>query len=150
MKRYQLGLALGMILAGLCLTTGCPAASTTTPAAPANPPQVTVLNYVQLAATMNNTAAHTLLTLCTVAPGATAPTLDQGTCDQVKQYLTVAANTFTQIGTEAASSDPWATMRIKIAAIGATAATTTAVSNPVLQQQIASLQSLIAQILGVQ
>jgi hypothetical protein len=130
--------------------TGCPAANTTTPAAPANPPQVTVLNYIQLGATLDNTAAHTLLLLCTAQPGASAPVLDAGTCSQSATYLKAAVSFFEQAKAEASSADTWAVMRVKIAALAATVAANTATSNPQLQSELAGLQAVVTQILGVQ
>ena len=48
-------------------TTACVKTATST--APADPPQVTVLKYVQLGATADNTAAHVLVTLCAAQSG---------------------------------------------------------------------------------
>jgi hypothetical protein len=149
LRRFSLIAALAVIALAL---TACPGstATTTTPAAPANPPQVTVLNYIQLGATLDNTAAHTWLLLCTAQPGATAPVLDTGTCSQVSTYLQAAVSFFEAAKSEASSTDTWAVMKIKIAALAATVATNTAISDPTLKQEIAGLQSAVTQILGVQ
>ena len=91
-------------------------------------------------------------TACTLyrATGATAPVLDTGTCSQVSTYLQAAVSFFEAAKSEASSTDTWAVMKIKIAALAATVATNTAISDPSLKQEIAGLQSLIVQILGVQ
>lgn len=141
----EIVIAAALLMAGCAKTT----TSTGTPAAP-NPPQVTVLQYTQLGAASVNTAAHTLLTLCTTQPGATKATLDPTTCNQVKAYLLTAEGVFSSIATEAGTADPWATMRVKIAEIGATAVLTATITDPTLKSQIATLQSEINSILGVQ
>jgi hypothetical protein len=141
------------ILSALMLVLiGCAGSTTgtTTPAAPANPPNVTVLGYIQLGSTLDNTAAHALLVLCTTQPGATAPVLDSGTCAQVSTYLQAAVAFFEAAKSEASSTDTWAVMKVKIAALAATVATNTAISDPTLKQEIAGLQSIVTQILGVQ
>jgi hypothetical protein len=147
LRRFSLFAALAVIALAL---TACPGSTTTTPAAPANPPQVTVLNYIQLGATLDNAAAHTWLLLCTAQPGATAPVLDTGTCSQVSTYLQAAVSLFEAAKSEALSTDTWAAMKVKIAALAATVATNTAISDPTLKQEIAGLQSVVTQILGVQ
>jgi hypothetical protein len=147
LRRFSLIAALAVIALAL---TACPGSTTTTPAAPANPPQVTVLGYIQLGSTLANTAAHAQLVLCTAQPGATAPVLDTGTCSQVSTYLQAAVSFFEAAKSEASSTDTWAVMKIKIAALAATVATNTAISDPTLKQEIAGLQSAVTQILGVQ
>jgi hypothetical protein len=149
LRRFSLFAALAVIALALTACHGS-TATTTTPAAPANPPQVTVLGYIQLGSTLDNTAAHALLVLCTAQPGATAPVLDTGTCSQVSTYLQAAVSFFEAAKSEASSTDTWAVMKIKIAALAATVATNTAISDPTLKQEIAGLQSAVTQILGVQ
>ncbi|MGD1025981.1 MAG: hypothetical protein ABR880_24640 [Candidatus Sulfotelmatobacter sp.] len=143
---------LSALVALMLVLIGCAGSTTgtTTPAAPANPPNVTVLGYIQLGSTLDNTAAHALLVLCTTQPGATAPVLDSGTCAQVSTYLQAAVAFFEAAKSEASSTDTWAVMKVKIAALAATVATNTAISDPTLKQEIAGLQSIVTQILGVQ
>jgi hypothetical protein len=132
--------------------TGCAATTTGgTAATPAQAPQITVQQYVTIAAASDNAAAHELLGLCTTAPGASAPILDANTCGQVKNYLTVVEGVLQQISAEAASStDTWAQMKVKIASLIATATINATVSNPNLKSEISSLQATLTQILAVQ
>jgi hypothetical protein len=132
----------------LFAVSGCKS-NTSTPAAPTTP-QATVLKYTVTGATVVNAAAHTLVVLCTVQLPATSPTLDSTTCSSVKSYLTIAENTFNAIATEAASSDPWPTARVKIALIAAQMATSASVTSPVVKAEIESLESLVAAIIEVQ
>lgn len=136
------------------LLGGCAATtqgSTATPAAPAQAPQITVQQYVTIAAASDNAAAHELLGLCTPAPGATAPLLDANTCGQVKNYLTIVEGVLQQISAEVASStDTWAQMKVKIAGYIATASINATVSNSNLKSEISSLQATLTQILAVQ
>ena len=156
-ERYQFGVALLLLPAailtmGLCLT-GCPAASTTTPAAPANPPQVQVLQYAQLATAAGDTAAHVLVALCVPQPPATTTALDLATCNQVKTDLLTIKSAVDQIVVEAnkvPAIEPWTTARINIAMIGANVTLGAVVPNPALQSDVAGLEGFIKQILGVQ
>ena len=118
--------------------------------APADPPQITVLKYVQLADAADNAAAHELVALCVPAPGAAKAALDAQTCSDVKGYLVTVVGVLAQVRTEAASADPWSTMRVKIGSAVATATINATVSDPNLKSEIVSLQSLLTQILGVQ
>ena len=143
-------------LFGLCLVlayttlTGCAkSAGTVTPSVPTSP-SLTVLNYVRLGATADDTAAHVLLALCTVQPGQVMPTLSPQQCSDYKGILIVFPPVFDAIGAEAASADPWATQRIKIAEIAAVATVHATVPNPTIQAQVAGLTSILNQILGVQ
>jgi hypothetical protein len=146
MRRFSLVLAALLLL--LILLGGCSA--NTTPAAGAvTTPQLQVLQYTQLAAAVNNTAAHSLLALCVAVPGAVAA-LDAVTCGEVKQYLSAVAQACDEIATEAASTDPWTTARIKIAGIAATVTVNATITNAALKSEITQLQTLITQILGVQ
>ena len=141
------------ILAGLCLTTGCPAANTITPAAPANPPQVQVLQYAQLASAAGDTTAHVLVVLCTPQAPATTPTLDLGTCNQIKTDLLKIQTGVNQIVVEAnkvPGTETWAQARVNIVAIGANMVITTSVANPTLQADLVGLAALVQQIMGVQ
>jgi amino acid transporter len=158
MKRYQLGLAFGMIFVGfflmtvgLCLT-GCPTANTAAPAAPANPPQVQVLQYAQLATAAGDTAAHVLLALCVPLSPTTPAALDLGTCNQVKTVL-LKAKTFVDAATAEANkvpaTEPWSTARINIALAGVGVALPASVNSPELQTDLNSLGTLVNQILGV-
>ena len=132
----------------LAFATAC--TKSTTSAAPADPPQVTVLKYVQLGAQLDNTAAHSLLILCTVQPGQAAASLPPATCSEYKKYMIIFPPVFDAIAAEAGSSDTWAVMRVKIAGIAATATVNATVSDPTMKQEIASIQAVITQILGVQ
>jgi hypothetical protein len=144
------GLLLGFTIAAVLTLTGCASSSgTTTPATPTSPSQ-TVLNYVQAGATADDTAAHVLLALCTVQPGQTAQTLSPQACSDYKGYLVLFPPVFDAIGAEAASTDPWATQRIKIAEIAASATVSATITNPTIKAQIASLTGILNQILGVQ
>lgn len=128
-------------------TTAC--VNTATSTAPADPPQVTVLKYVQLGATADNTAAHVLVTLCAAQSGQTVPTLDASDCSAYAGYLKVFPPVFDAIATEAASSDPWATMRVKIAELAAKAAVSATITNPTVKAQVDGLTAIVNQILGV-
>jgi hypothetical protein len=133
--------------------TGCPAANTTTPAAPANPPQVQVLQYAQLASAAGDTTAHVLVVLCTPQAPATTPTLDLGTCNQIKTDLLKIQTGVNQIVVEAnkvPGTETWAQARVNIVAIGANMVITTSVANPTLQADLVGLAALVQQIMGVQ
>jgi hypothetical protein len=135
----------------LCfLLTGCAATTQATATAP-QAPQLTVEQYVQVAAATDNAAAHELLAVCTTAPGASAPLLDATTCSTVKSYLTTVEGVLSQISAEAASAtDTWAQMKVKIAGYIATATINATVSNASLKSEISSLQATLTQILAVQ
>jgi len=89
------------ILAGLCLTTGCPAANTTTPAAPANPPQVQ--GAAVRATGICGRGHHRSCVGCPLhSPGAGHDaTLDLGTCNQIKTDLLKIQTGVNQIVVEA-------------------------------------------------
>jgi hypothetical protein len=132
--------------------TGCPAANTTTPAAPANPPQVQVLQYAQLATAAGYTAADVLVALCVPPAGSTAA-LDLGTCNQIKTDLLKIQTGVNQIVVEAnkvPGTETWAQARVNIVAIGANMVITTSVANPTLQADLVGLAALVQQIMGVQ
>lgn len=130
--------------------TGCPAS--TTPAAPANPPQVQVLQYAQLASAAGDTTAHVLVALCVPLSPTTPAALDLGTCNQVKTVL-LKAKTFVDAATAEAnkvpSTEPWSTARINIALAGVGVALPASVNSPELQTDLNSLGTLVNQILGV-
>ena len=160
MKARTLYAALGL---AIILPVACVKSTNTTPATPAQAPQITVEQYLNLAAAADNAAAHELVGLCLTPAGATAPVLDSATCSQVKTYLTAVVKVIDQASAEAASSDPWScsvtgapanctaaqTIRAKIANLFATAALNVTVTNPTLLAALASLQSIINQVLGV-
>jgi len=148
----------------LTILAGCAKNSGTTTPTPPQAPQLTVEQYVTVAAAAENAAAHELLALCTTAPGATAPILDSGTCGTVKTYLVTVEGVLSAISAEAASTDPWScsssgaptgctlaqTMKYRISNLIATAVLNATVSNPNLKAEISSLQATLAQILEVQ
>jgi len=146
------GATVAMLALCFLILTGCAATTTGgTSAKPAQAPQLTVEQYVQVAAATDNAAAHELLAVCTTAPGASAPILDSATCGTVKNYLTVVEGVLQQISAEAASStDTWAQMKVKIASLIATATINATVSNASLKSEISSLQATLTQILAVQ
>ena len=146
-KRNRL-FSLGLI----CLILGGCAAKTattgTTPAVP-NPPQVTVLQYAQVAQAAGDTAARVLVALCTTTP----PTVNLTTCNQVKNDLLTVKSAVDQVVVEAnkvPGSETWAVARVNIAAIGATAAVNAATGNTALDQDIAAVAAAVKLILGVQ
>ena len=150
MKRFVLDCAVALVMAAAILVmTGCPAANTSTPAAPADSPQVTVLKYAQLAATSGDTAAHVLAALCTPTP----PVIDLGTCNSVKADLLTIKGAVDQITVEAnkvPATETWAVARVNIAFIAASVTLGATVPNAALQTDITSLEGLIKQITGVQ
>jgi len=152
-EKYQFGAGLLMILVGILITCGCPAASTTTPAAPANPPQVQVLQYAQLAAAGGDTASHVLVALCVPLSPTTPAALDLGTCNQVKTVL-LKIKAFVDAATAEANkvpgTEPWSTARINIALAGVGIALPSTVSNAELQTDLNTLGTLVNSILGVQ
>ena len=137
-----------LLLIPLLFVLGCPSASTPTPPLPPDPPQVRVLRYATLGAEANVAVAGTLKVLCTPAPPA-VPALDASTCSNTAVYVRTVAATFDKVSDEAKSSDPWSTMRAKIAGIVTTVATSMTVSDPNLRAQIIGLQSYLQQILEV-
>ena len=152
MKHFSFGLSLFAIVAILFMTTGCPGAGTGTPAAPADPPQVQVLKYAQLATASGDTASHVLVALCVPQPPQQA-VLDLTTCNQVKTVL-LTVKTFVDRATVEANKVPatesWAVARINIAVAAASIANVATVNNPALQTDLDSLNAVVKQILGVQ
>jgi PBP1b-binding outer membrane lipoprotein LpoB len=139
-------------LAAICLILGGCAAKTTTtgttPAAP-TPPQVTVLQYAQVAQAAGDTAARVLVALCTTTP----PTVNLTTCNQAKTGLLTVKGAVDQIVAEAnkvPGSETWAVARVNIAAIGATATVNAATGNTALDQDIAAVAAAVKLIMGVQ
>ena len=152
MKHALFAFGLLALFACMVLTTGCPAANTTTPAAPADPPQVQVLKYAELATASGDTAAHVLVALCEPQPP-TQPVLDLGTCNQVKTVLLAIKSFVDQSVVEAnkvPATETWATARINIALAGASIANVATVNNPALQNDLNALVALVKQIQGVQ
>ena len=151
-KRFVLNcvVALSMTAALLVMTgqIGCKT-NTATPAAPADPPQVTVLKYAQLATASGDTAAHVLVALCTSTP----PVINIGTCRTVKADLLTIKSAVDRIVVEAnkvPDTESWAKARVNIAPILANVTLGATVSDPSLQADITALESLIKQIAGVQ
>jgi hypothetical protein len=132
-----------LMILPLLLALGCNAPAPTTPPVP-DPPQVTVLKLTNLGATANNTAAHTLAALC-AAPAK----LDADTCSNTAVYLRLAAHTFDKVALEAASTDAWSVMRIKISQIGAGVTTSVTIKDETLRAQVDAVVAIVAQILGV-
>ena len=139
-------------LAAIFLILGGRAAKTTTigttPAVP-NPPQVTVLQYAQVAQAAGDTAARVLVALCTTTP----PTVNLTTCNQVKTQLLNIKGAVDQVVVEAnkvPGSETWAVARVNIATIGATSAVNAATGNTALDQDIAAVAAAFKLILGVQ
>lgn len=153
MRRFVLDCAVALSMAAAIFVmagqVGCKT-NTATPAAPADPPQVTVLKYAQLGATSVDAAAHTLVVLCVPQAPATVATLDSGTCSQIKTYLTEVTNFLSAAGLEASGADPWPAMRVKIALAAAQASISVAVQDPTLKAELSGLASLITQIVEVQ
>ena len=136
-----------LLILPLLLALGCQAPAPGTPAVP-DPPQVRVLKLVNLGATANNTAAHTLRVLC--APdGPTAPILDAGTCSNTAIYIRLAAQSFDKVASVAASNDAWPVMRVRIAQVGAGVATGVVIRDPTLRSQVDAVVAIVAQILEV-
>ena len=150
MRRFVLNCAVALSMAAAILVmAGCPAANTSTPSAPADPPQVTVLKYAQLAAASGDTASHVLVALCTSTP----PVIEIGTCRTVKADLLTIKGAVDQIVVEAnkvPAVEPWSTARINIALIAANVTLGATVPDPSLQSDITALEGLIKQIVGVQ
>jgi len=146
-KRKQL-----FSLAAICLILGgCAAKTTTTGTTPAvpTPPQVTVVQYAQVATAAGDTASRVLVALCTTTP----PTVDLVTCNKVKTDLLAIKAAVDQIVTEAnkvPGSETWAVARVNIAAIGATATVNAATGNTALDQDIAAVAAAVKLIMGVQ
>lgn len=142
--------ALIMVVAILVMSGGIGCKSNTaTPVAPADPPQVTVLKYAQLAAASGDTAAHVLVALCTPTP----PVIDLGTCNTVKTDLLTIKSAVDQIVVEAnkvPNTKTWAVARVNIALIAANVTLGVTVTNESLQTDITNLEGLIKQIVGVQ
>ena len=131
-------------MALIALWWGCAAqnAGTPTPNVP-EPPQVTVLRLDQALSDATNIAANTLSVLWQNGK------VDAGTVTQIKQYLTAAVDASNAIAEEAKSTDSWPVMRVKIAGIAASVATSAVVSDPQLSQNIIALQAVVTQILEV-
>ena len=131
-------------MALIALWWGCAAqnAGTPTPNVP-EPPQVTVLRLDQALSDATNIAANTLSVLWQNGK------VDAGTVTQIKQYLTAAVDASNAIADEAKSTDSWPVMRVKIAGIAASVATSAVVSDPQLSQNIIALQAVVTQILEV-
>jgi hypothetical protein len=133
------------------LLGGCVASAPTVPGTPAvpTPPQVTVVQYANLATAAGDTAARVLVALCTPTP----PALDLVTCNKVKTDLMTVKSAVDQIVAEAnkvPTIETWAVARVNIAAITATAAANAATGNTALDSDITSLLSLVKQIAAVQ
>ena len=139
------GLAVACLIISSCAvraTTG------TTPAVP-TPPQVTVVQYAQVAQASGDTASRVLVALCTPTP----PTVDLVTCNKVKTDLLAVKAAVDQIVTEAnkvPGTETWAVARVNIAAIGVTATVNAATGNTALDQDIAAVAAAVKLIMGVQ
>jgi hypothetical protein len=131
-------------MALIALWWGCAAqnAGTPTPNVP-EPPQVTVLRLDQALSDATNIAANTLSVLWQNGK------VDAGTVTQIKTYLSAAVDASNAIADEAKSTDSWPVMRVKIAGIAASVATSAVVSDPQLSQNIIALQAVVTQILEV-
>ena len=141
-------------LAVICLILGGCAAKTTTIGTPPvpNPPEVTVLQYAQVAQAAGLTASSLLVSLCVVNPPQTPP-LDLVTCNKVKNGLLTVKSAVDQIVVEAnkvPGIETWAQARINIAAIIATATVNAATGNTALDQDIAAVAAAVKLIQGVQ
>ena len=149
--RFRGAVAFAVLLVLSLALSGCTtSAPIATPAAPAaDPPQITVLKYAQLAAAAGNTAAHVLAALCTSKP----PVIDLGTCNTVKADLITIKGAVDQIVVEAnrvPATETWAAARVNIALIAAGSTVHATVADASLQADITSLLGLVRQIVGVQ
>jgi hypothetical protein len=118
-----------------------------------------VLNYANLSQAAGDTAARVLVALCTPNP----PAISLVTCNKVKTDLLTIKAAQDQIVAQAMEvpasgsctgvTTPcqlWASARVNIAAIGATAIITEATGNTQLDGDVAAIVAEIKQILGVQ
>ena len=134
----------GIVCLVVLLMSGCARApGPTLPATPV-PPQVRVLQAIEVAAIVNESAAVTLNRLC-----APPPQIDAPTCATAAKYVRLTVKVLGELKTETNSTDAWPVMRVKLAGIAASATVNTVVTNPAIQIQIAAIQTAVMAILGV-
>jgi hypothetical protein len=138
-----------LTLAALTLAACTATTHPVTPPAPANPPQVQVLNYARLASAAVNASTDVLVSLCVPKPSI----MDLGTCNVIKTDLQAFVSVIGQVTAEAnrvPDLEDWPTARANIAVIGARAVIHSTVKDAGLQADLNSLAGLIQQIKAVQ
>lgn len=139
-----------LLLIPLLLMLGCGPKNVTVPGTPPvpDPPVVTLLKLTTQAALADQTASHLLVQLCVATPPA-VPALSASTCSETAVYLRTASATFDKIILAANGPDEWPAIRVKVAAIIASAINKSTVNNANMQAALDALQMLVLQIQGV-